>query len=244
VSYGWIILLNLLSVIYPQAVQRRPQYTASAGFTIIQEQDCIAGIASSCTTGSGTWGSGHLLIAWAGECAGSGCNSGPGVGKPVVTDSGGSNTWVEATATLVNQTGSGGYTSEFWYVCNSAAGTYTVTNTPTTATVDDPFVLVAEVSGVTTSSCLDAATPVTGAATGANPSITSGTVGQASEFFVMGLMDAVTTITPAQTLIVKTLSNVRVAASWTTGPASGTQNMSWTVASGKWTGAVTGFKHP
>lgn len=239
--------------ILPPIMQKQP--TEGTSFTVLNHTSCFGGNpATSCTTSSMsvTGGNGHALIALQSTCFGLNCNSTGASVSFAIADSNGGNTWESPAGALVSITigGAQTYSAQVAYACNVAAGSYTFTSTPSGGTAADiPTLLVFEVAGVksaTGTGCADSAVTLSGSGSGANPSITSGTVSQASEFLTGGMFYSGAAVTANQTSV-QTLDNGNGQANqeWTTGPASGTQAMSWTAsAATAWVGAVIGLEHP
>lgn len=216
---------------------------AASSYTIVQTASCVtSGLATACSTASTSWtgGAGHVFIAYGAFCYGSSCNLTNGITGISVSEAT-NGAWNCPVGAFVVQGGTGGYAGQACYFCNPISGTYTVTlgaSGGSSGSYAFPALEVAEVSGLA-SVCNDSAVTASGSGTASTTeSITSGTVGQASEFIFMGIQSYNASLTPGQTLI--TANHLE----YTVGPASGTQTMTWTSASGQWVGAVIGLKHP
>lgn len=221
--------------------------TAAAGYTVVQSVPChVAGTGSSCTTSSITVTAGHGLIAAAFGCRGIGCNSSsPSCSSGImpITDTSGSNSWQEpTTACQLNSSMGSGALLQLGYVPSAAGGTYSFTLTPNYTSADFPTLIVAEVSGT---SANDSAVTSTALGNSANPSVTSGSVSQASEFVWGASFPSGAANSANQTLILNVDNGLgQLVMEWTTGPASGTQTLNWTASSAQWLAGVMGIEHP
>jgi hypothetical protein len=250
-----IFLLWLLSLLNPYQFTV-PQHTgavggAAPGFSIANSASCQAITqAVGCTTGSISVTAGHTLVMYVWSCyySSATCNGNPAnFSNATFSDSNGGNTWETQSSTYITNAIAGGYANEMAVVCDAVGASYTFTGgMDLTFNEDFVTVLVMELAGTSTATgtgCIDTASGSAAQNTAsANPSVTSGTVGFGGDLMVGAVGDGSAITGTGQTSIVTAYTGFN--AEWTTGPSSGTQAMTWTAASGQWTAAVIGIKHP
>jgi hypothetical protein len=237
----WFLFLcpaALRAQTYPTPGPNSP-HPVSAAFSIGNSISAQAATqTSTITTSAITITAGQALIGAAQACYSSGCNS-AATGSQAITDSQ-SDSWVCPSGAIGNYPTTGYFTIQLCYVLSAVGGSTTFTSTvTTTGTAYYPGIAVAAVNGISGGADTSAANG--NQAYSASPSVTSNAVAGATEF-IFGATEAQGGgTTPGQTSII-TWNSGQANLQWTTGPASGTQTMTWTATSDPWVAAVMALK--
>jgi hypothetical protein len=197
---------------------------------------------STVTTSAITITAGQALIGASQACYSSGCGI-SATGSQAITDSAG-DSWVCPAGAVGNYPTTGYFTVQLCYVCSAVGGSTTFTSTvTTTGTAYYPGIGVAAINGtILASGCGD-----TSAANGAQgfsttPAVTSNAVAGSGEFVFAVVEAEGVVLTNGQTLALPAWNGGQAALTWVTGPASGTQAMTWTANSDPWAAAVMALK--
>lgn len=234
------IIAILLSFLFLQALQSITNDVHHPTYTIVHTASCQnttqpGGSGESCTTSAISVTAHHQIALFAWNCSGNFCNS--TINGVAITISDSCSDTVTTPAGGRIQSGTT-YVSQVAVIQDAVGGSCTFTTTSNATATDLPTLLVGELSGASTTG-YDSAVTSAATATSTNPTITSGSVGQASEFIFAGALSA--NPTANQTSIVS-IANTNL--EYTVGPSSGTQVMNWTDAtSSSWTAGVIGLKH-
>jgi hypothetical protein len=235
---AFILLLTLgaFAQVLGPILMSGPVATSSAGYTVPAfTSQANGGGSTTAVTPSFSVSAGDALIATAIWCDNSSCTAATGTTLSGVAGIGGD------TFTCPSGSYGDGFTSgQGCYVCSSVGGTSTYTGTFSFVVSTAAYyaeIVVARVTGVKPSSCLDTGTPNTLNGVYTNPSVsTLGAVAQSGEFcFGSGTGNA-NTMVPNQTVI-------QDSTQWTLG-TTGTQTLSWTAGSQHVDAFIMCLEHP